>query len=466
MKKTLTVCIFLMLLAPAFTFAQLRIALIGGPHQSNVIETNEISGWDSTTKPGYSGRNGIHLGILVDVPLGNSGRWSLQPGILYHSKGRNYTYYFDTAQSPAPDTFSIGNKFQPNYIDFPFNLTYRLPMGKKSAFFLSGGPYFSFFYSGKSIRESRLYPSYKFEESEQKLETGNEKNKVKSVDLGLNGRAGFELGRLILSGYYSRGLTSFYTAGYEGDFKHEIFGGSIGFWLNRKEPAAKTVNNDRDNDGVPDSEDSCPDTPGTAIARGCPDKDGDGIPDKFDKCPDQAGSQLKQGCPIVDTDGDGIENDSDKCPDIAGLKEYEGCPAPEKKEQKEISDTTTTMNQEVQREIESRVNLAAREIFFETGSTTVSSLSYKALQEVADILLQHEALGLSITGYTDNVGDEHRNLELSQRRAIAVKNYLVELGVPENRLKSVGMGEENPIADNNTPEGRKRNRRVELKIQE
>ena len=466
MKKTLTVCILLMLLAPAFTSAQLRIALIGGPHKSNVIETNEIAGWDTTTKPGYSGRNGMHLGVIIDVSLGNSGRWSLQPGIMYHTKGRNYYHYFDTTLVPGPDTFYVGNKFQPNYIDFPFNLTYRLPLGKKSAFFLSAGPYFSFFYSGKSISESKLYPSFKYEENEQKLETGNEKNKLQTVDLGLNGRAGFELGRMILSGYYSRGLTSFYTAEYEGKFNHEIIGGSIGFWLNKKEKTVSARSNDKDKDGVPDAEDACPETPGTAIARGCPDKDADGIPDKFDKCPDQAGTQLKQGCPVVDTDGDGIENEEDQCPDTPGLKEFNGCPQPEKAEDKNVPEVQPSRDPEVQQEIISKVSLAAREIFFETGSTQISSLSFKALRQVVDILKENKELGLIITGYTDNVGDEEKNRDLSERRANEVKNFLVNLGIAENRLEATGKGEENPIADNSTPEGRKRNRRVELEIVE
>lgn len=81
---------------------------------------------------------------------------------------------------------------------------------------------------------------------------------------------------------------------------------------------------DRDGDGIVDTEDLCPDTPGIAALNGCPDKDGDGITDASDKCPDVAGIAEFEGCP--DTDGDGITDAEDKCPDEAGPAENGGCP--------------------------------------------------------------------------------------------------------------------------------------------
>jgi len=94
---------------------------------------------------------------------------------------------------------------------------------------------------------------------------------------------------------------------------------------------------DSDGDGVPDSRDRCPDSPGTAEFYGCPDSDGDGIPDNADRCPTEPGSAAARGCP--DADGDGIIDRYDECPDVAGkLKgcpdrdgdgvrdEYDGCP--------------------------------------------------------------------------------------------------------------------------------------------
>jgi|GEM_PF-3815552 len=81
---------------------------------------------------------------------------------------------------------------------------------------------------------------------------------------------------------------------------------------------------DRDDDGIPDSEDDCPEEYGTI--RGCPDTDEDGIPDYQDKCPLQKGSLEKNGCPEQDKDKDGVPDALDKCPELAGKKNWQGCP--------------------------------------------------------------------------------------------------------------------------------------------
>jgi outer membrane protein OmpA-like peptidoglycan-associated protein len=81
---------------------------------------------------------------------------------------------------------------------------------------------------------------------------------------------------------------------------------------------------DRDEDGTQDSEDLCPDTPGLVSLKGCPDQDADGITDKEDDCPDQFGLAAFNGCP--DLDGDGLPDKDDKCPELAGLEKFQGCP--------------------------------------------------------------------------------------------------------------------------------------------
>lgn len=86
---------------------------------------------------------------------------------------------------------------------------------------------------------------------------------------------------------------------------------------------------DRDNDGVADSTDACPDQPGTTGARGCPDRDGDGVRDADDACPDQAGLSAQRGCPAPsaqDRDGDGLLDSADACPDQPGSPGAQGCP--------------------------------------------------------------------------------------------------------------------------------------------
>jgi formylglycine-generating enzyme required for sulfatase activity len=81
---------------------------------------------------------------------------------------------------------------------------------------------------------------------------------------------------------------------------------------------------DRDGDGIPDGQDACPDVPGEALLKGCPDADSDGITDDDDKCPYKKGDARWQGCP--DTDGDGLPDNTDKCPYVRGELADEGCP--------------------------------------------------------------------------------------------------------------------------------------------
>ena len=94
-------------------------------------------------------------------------------------------------------------------------------------------------------------------------------------------------------------------------------------------PPPPVINYDRDNDGVPDSTDMCPDVKGLVSLKGCPDRDGDGIADIDDACPDVPGLARYKGCPIPDTDKDGIDDEKDKCPTVPGLARYQGCPIPD-----------------------------------------------------------------------------------------------------------------------------------------
>ncbi|MBS1949196.1 MAG: OmpA family protein, partial [Bacteroidetes bacterium] len=151
------------------------------------------------------------------------------------------------------------------------------------------------------------------------------------------------------------------------------------------------------------------------------------------------------GCPIPDTDGDGINDEEDKCPTIPGIKENNGCP-------------------EIKKEIREKVNYVAHNILFKTASDKLTAGSYARLNELADVLSKHNELKLAIDGYTDSIGTVEDNLALSQKRAGAVKNYLIAKGIAENRITATGHGKEQPIADNGTEKGRSANRRVELNL--
>jgi outer membrane protein OmpA-like peptidoglycan-associated protein len=190
-------------------------------------------------------------------------------------------------------------------------------------------------------------------------------------------------------------------------------------------------------DGVPNASDRCPVEPGTAQTDGCPDSDNDGTPDLLDKCPDAPGPVPDMGCP--DSDEDGTPDHLDKCPDEAGPNE--GCPAIEKID-------------------EEFLEFAADNIQFETGRATLKAASYVVLDQVAGILVRYPRYHLSVEGHTDNVGSNEDNLVLSEERALSCLEYLLSRGIDPDRMEYRGLGAGKPIADNDSPEGRERNRRV------
>lgn len=214
---------------------------------------------------------------------------------------------------------------------------------------------------------------------------------------------------------------------------------------------------DQDGDGVPDAIDGCPtqaeDPDGIEDTDGCPearepDQDGDGVPDKIDACPATPGLQELDGCP--DKDGDQIPDNIDKCPDQPGPPELFGCPPPEDEEEVVLESERIRIN---------------NQILFEFGSDRIDPRSFKLLDEVAQVLTKNPDVGpVMIEGHTDNVGSREVNINLSKRRAKAVEKYLVEKGIAQKRLRSEGYGFDKPIATNDTPLGRAKNRRTEFKL--
>ena len=231
---------------------------------------------------------------------------------------------------------------------------------------------------------------------------------------------------------------------------------------------------DRDGDGILDADDKCPDVAGLANLQGCPDKDGDGIADVDDKCPDVAGIAKYAGCPIPDTDGDGINDEQDKCPAEKGLARYQGCPIPDTdadgvndEEDKCPTRSGPASNMgcpEIAKEVIEKISMAAKNVFFATGSYKLLAKSNKSLNEVAVIMQADESLMLTIDGHTDEVGTNEKNQTLSENRAASVRTYLISKAVAEGRMTSTGYGEEKPIADNKTAAGRAKNRRTEMTV--
>ncbi len=195
---------------------------------------------------------------------------------------------------------------------------------------------------------------------------------------------------------------------------------------------------DTDNDGIPDIEDKCPDVYGVAEFMGCPDRDGDKVIDSEDLCPDVKGLAEFGGCP--DTDGDGIPDNLDKCPDVPGVASNNGCP--------EVLASAY---------FEKTVN-------FDTDASVVFEKNIVDLDEVVAFVKENPGALISVAGFADSRESVEYNLRLSESRVDNVIKYLVDMGVKPENIEKAFFGKSNPIADNNTKEGRALNRRVEIKI--
>jgi OmpA-OmpF porin, OOP family len=227
---------------------------------------------------------------------------------------------------------------------------------------------------------------------------------------------------------------------------------------------------DSDQDGIPDSEDKCPNVKGVSEFNGCPDTDGDGIQDTEDKCPKIKGTAAFNGCP--DTDGDGVPDQEDRCPKIKGTVAMKGCPDSDNDGVADIDDRCPNeagliankgcpdLNEE-EKEV---LKQALEGVNFLSGKDVLTATSKPKLDNVAKILNKHSSYKLKVSGYTDSDGGEAANLELSKKRAKAVKDYLVSYGIAASRITSEGYGESNPVADNGTSAGRAKNRRVEFEV--
>lgn len=205
---------------------------------------------------------------------------------------------------------------------------------------------------------------------------------------------------------------------------------------------------DTDGDGLTDNVDLCPDSVGPEENQGCPwpDTDGDGLLDKDDDCPETAGPEENKGCPYGDSDGDGVLDNDDECPQTFGVAENNGCPV-------------------LKQEEEAIVKRAFDNLEFDNGKDVIRASSFSSLNELADLLKQNPTWKLKVAGHTDNIGSEEANMKLSKDRATAVKTLLEARGVNSDRIKVEFYGETKPIANNEHPEGRQKNRRVEMTIE-
>ncbi len=291
------------------------------------------------------------------------------------------------------------------------------------------------------------------------------------------------------------------------------------------EAEQQTTKDDRDLDGKPNKDDSCPDDPEDydefEDADGCPedDNDKDGIKDGYDSCPlepedvdqfedddgcpdfdhdkdmvleptdacpmdpeDYDGFEDQDGCPEADNDKDGLLDADDLCPDdpedVDEFEDEDGCPdtdndkdgVPDKVDQcpmkpevlNGIKDEDGCPDKGV---VTAEAIEIKQQVNFETDSDViVGEQSFQILDVVAAILKQNPEFKIEVQGHTDNAGTVEHNMDLSQRRAEAVVKYLIDKGVNADNLTAKGYGPTVPIADNKTKKGKAKNRRVEFHI--
>lgn len=203
---------------------------------------------------------------------------------------------------------------------------------------------------------------------------------------------------------------------------------------------------DADKDGVLDPQDECINTPGIQPT-GCPDGDDDGILDRDDRCLTEKGV-APDGCP-PDSDGDGFIDKLDGCPTEPetknGFEDTDGCP-----------DTLP--------DIVKKFSGVIPGIVFGSNKSDIRPGSRGILDEAAGVLKTYPTLKLLIVGHTDSRGGHDHNVELSRKRADAVRQFMLERGVTEDRIVTRGEGPDEPIADNKTRAGRAKNRRIEFRI--
>jgi outer membrane protein OmpA-like peptidoglycan-associated protein len=232
---------------------------------------------------------------------------------------------------------------------------------------------------------------------------------------------------------------------------------------------------DKDADKTPDRFDDCPDDAGLAEFKGCPDRDGDKLPDKMDKCPDLPGTFEMQGCPWSDKDKDGIKDEEDGCPEVAGPAENKGCPWTDKDgdgvydKDDDCPATAGPVENKgcplIKKEEQEILEQAFEHLEFATGKDIIKKESYPSLNALAKLLVEHKKdWMLRLQGHTDNEGDDAKNMLLSKKRVLAVQKYLITKGVKKEKIITEWYGETRPIASNDTPEGRQKNRRVEMKV--
>jgi outer membrane protein OmpA-like peptidoglycan-associated protein len=286
------------------------------------------------------------------------------------------------------------------------------------------------------------------------------------------------------------GLTAGRSASVTSTFELQL---GVSARLGGSGPSEPPTPADTDGDGLADDVDRCPAEPetdnGFEDTDGCPDdpdRDGDGLRDDVDTCPADAenknGIDDDDGCPDADGDKDGILGSRDTCPDqpedMDGFQDDDGCPDPDN-DADGIPDGVDRCATQAEvwngivdddgcpDELPAKVRAfegTLRGINFANGKARILASSKKRLAETVAVLREFPGIRIQIEGHTDGRGARDKNLDLSRRRAEAVKWHLVDQGIAADRLETAGAGPDRPVANDRTAGGRAKNRRIEIHV--
>ena len=444
----------------------------------------------SSQKSNHTFSNSVNLGIQAGPLLGMTDYISPNSGFGINL---NANYYWKANGKFLP---GIGFSASRNSIGASDN---NLLLNEYDALFMNFGfrGILSYFAGDKIIPFAKAGVSYSFMDSKTNGMTSsdNQNSIVLDIESGLiiplNEKVNFNLEGGVH--FNQNDLIDNIEIGNYNDFYFSVSAGfSFKFYLKK----------DSDGDQILDAEDQCPEMPedydGFEDEDGCPDLDNDfdNIRDSFDECPNEAedydGFMDEDGCPDYDNDGDGIldsldqsplnaedydgfedfdgtpdnDNDNDgisdaldKCPDepeiVNGFEDDDGCP-----------DTAPETEEEISRRRANVLPEAPNQFFihgaltFLPDETNIRREAYGELNRISSIIKNYPNTNWRIEAHMDSGENEEEVQRISQLRADAVLNYLLEQGVSASRLEAVGRGSSSPIADNETEYGRMRNRRI------
>ena len=482
---------------------EIRLGLLFGMHKSKFVDPIKYGTQiDNSRDAGYKPRDpGIKIGVHAEIPL--KGKLYFLPQLYYATKGRQYGGSTDPTTS---NVINYGSSYlHVNYLDLAGNFIFKFKVVPRLRFLIGAGPYVSYFMNGK--QEERLLNNVGKElvAFKDELPVGSGLNQYKSLDYGIGGLAGFEHGKFYLVCQFHRGMGDFYrfatSLNEEKSFNHEVLGATLGYFF--KTSDMDDIKLDSDNDGIIDDEDDCPFEAGPQTTWGCPDRDGDGIPDKDDKCPDEKGTFKHRGCPVPDRDGDGIPDDRDRCPDTPGEVRFNGCPVPDSdgdgiNDEEDECPTTYGYKKyngcpgddldgdgipddkdecprtpgikerngcpELDTSTLRKIDFNVKRIQFNVNSADLREESFKNIDSLYNILKLYKYVNVEIQGHTSSEGGFAANMDLSNRRAKVVLDYLVEKGIDPKRLSYIGYGPLKLLNDERTEQLRALNRRTEFKL--